>query len=381
MPLKKILWLCSWYPSETDHFNGDFIQRHAQAASLYNDVHVVHVEEGAANKETQQKLDNLTEQIIYLKTSHSLFKRVINQYRVFKSYKNAVKKYINRNGKPDIVHVHIPLKAGLGALWIKRKYGIPFVCSEHWGIYNKIVEDNYLSRPFTFRRAVKKIIDSAALFLSVSKYLAGEINNMVSQKKYQVIPNTVNTDLFYYSVKYEDKFRFIHVSNMAPLKNAAGILRAFKILLSKTQDARLVIVGNTTDDLKQYAEQLGIQSFVDFKGEIPYSQVAREMRLANCLVLFSNIENSPCVIGESLCCGLPVIATNVGGIPELIDSFNGILIESGKENLLAEAMLEKMANYQRYDLQKIAGEAKNKFSYSVVGKLFDDVYNGMLQQH
>ncbi|HQV61525.1 MAG TPA: hypothetical protein PLG08_12150, partial [Chitinophagaceae bacterium] len=43
MSRKKILWLCSWYPAKTDPYNGDFIQRHARAAALYNDIYIIHV--------------------------------------------------------------------------------------------------------------------------------------------------------------------------------------------------------------------------------------------------------------------------------------------------------------------------------------------------
>ena len=51
-----------------------------------------------------------------------------------------------------------------------------------------------------------------------------------------------------------------------------------------------------------------------------------EMQQAHSFVLNSNIENAPCVISEALCCGLPVIATRVGGVPEMVDKFNGILV-------------------------------------------------------
>ena len=77
MERKKILWLCSWYPSKMDPFNGDFIQRHARAAALFNDIHVIHVTYDYPNdvENSGQELNSigqLTEQIVYFKKKKSL---------------------------------------------------------------------------------------------------------------------------------------------------------------------------------------------------------------------------------------------------------------------------------------------------------------------
>ncbi len=74
MPRKKILWLCSWYPSKLMPFNGDFIKRHAEAASLYNDIRVIHIvrdAKGIITKDTlaeESAKNGLTEKIIYYYT-------------------------------------------------------------------------------------------------------------------------------------------------------------------------------------------------------------------------------------------------------------------------------------------------------------------------
>ncbi|MCB4234228.1 glycosyltransferase family 4 protein [Kaistella anthropi] len=69
-----------------------------------------------------------------------------------------------------------------------------------------------------------------------------------------------------------------------------------------------------------------------------YSQeVSEKMRASDCFVLFSDYENFPCVLLESLSTGTPVIATKVGGIPEVVNEKNGILISNSKDELY-EAM-------------------------------------------
>ena len=385
MSRKKILWLCSWYPNKTEPYNGDFIQRHAVAASLLNDIHVIHVAgcaPGSLQQNTEEEIsrkEGLTEHLIYFRRSTSFWGRLIAHKKWLRYYRQAVKQYMAVNGLPDLVHVHIPLKAGMAALEIKRKHGIPFVLTEHWGIYNDVAEDNYQKRNRFFKRLVRRIVDEAAAFISVSAYLAEGVNNLVTQKKYRIIPNVANTDLFYLSGVPDKGFRFIHVSNMVPLKNTQGILRAFKEVRAYNKETELVMVGDMDPGPREFAQQLDLPlGAVQFRGEIPYPGVAREMQQSHCLMLFSNIENSPCVIGEALCCGIPVIATTVGGIPELVNDCNGILVEPGNINALVNSMKEVIENYQRFNREDIAKAASDTFSYQSVSKKLDDVYDSVL---
>ena len=377
---KKILWLCSWYPNKIEPFNGDFIQRHARAASLYDDIYVIHVAADAfktASKDEKviNKAEGLIEHFVYYKRGFAFLGKIISYYRWFIVFRKAIRFYLKENGKPDLVHVHIPVKAGLLALWMKKKYKVPYVLTEHWGIYNNVEVNNYENKSTLFKNYTKKIINGAARFISVSSYLAEGVNRLVMKKKYTVIPNTVDTSLFYFNEKHSSTFRFIHVSNMVPVKNTEGILKAFKLLLQQKNNASLIMVGDTDPAIRKFANELGISvTNISFLGEVSYKQVAEELKQSQCLVLFSNIENSPCVICEALCCGLPVIATNVGGIPELVDAENSILVELGNERNLANAMQKMMESYSGYDGKKIAEDATNKFSYSVIGKKIDTVY-------
>ncbi len=379
MKRKRILWLCSWYPSEAAPFNGDFIQRHARAAALYNDIDVIHVTGTLDQSKTAFFLPiekGLTETIIHYKNRNGVIGKILNHFTWSKHYKQAIEKYINEKGKPDLVHIHVPVKAGLIALWIKKKFSIPYIVTEHWGIYNKVLNENYSNRPFWFKRLARAVFFNATKILSVSNYLAAEIRNTISTDlNFTIINNTVNTDLFYYKTKQQEKFRFIHISNMISLKNAEGILIAFKEFQSSGKNAELVIVGENYFSIEQLAADLGLlNSSVFFKGEISYSQVANEIQQSDCLVLFSIIENSPCVISEALCCGVPVIATNVGGIPELVSNANSILVEPGNTGKLKEAMIKMIETYSSFNKNKIAEDARGKFSYPIIGKEFDLLY-------
>ena len=382
---KKILWLCSWYPNKTDPFEGDFIQRHAKAAAICNDIHVLRVvndDNGIVTNDIKTEITNspgLTEEIIYIKKNVSFFGKLTHLMRWLNIHKKAIKNYIAQQGNPEIVHVHVPVKAGLLALWMKRNYGIPYIVTEHLGIYNdKVEEGKYVGRPAWFKSASKKIFSKASSFLTVSRFLGDGVNNLVTPTKYTVIPNTVDIRLFFLKEKPTSKLRFIHVSNMVPLKNVDGILEAAKILQKEKVYFELVLVGPHPPAMQKMIETNGLQVNVSFRGEVPYNKVAEEMQKANALILFSDIENSPCVIGEALCCGLPVIATNVGGIPELVDNNNGLLTEPKNAKALAATMKEMMMNYKRYNRSKISAQATATFSYEVIGKMFDEVYESIV---
>jgi glycosyltransferase involved in cell wall biosynthesis len=87
------------------------------------------------------------------------------------------------------------------------------------------------------------------------------------------------------------------------------------------------------------------------------------------------MENSPCVIGEALCCGLPVIATNVGGIPELVTPENSLLVPPQDDTALAAAFLAIYEKYKTFRHQEIADAAMSRFSMPVVGQQHHQLYS------
>ena len=108
MQRKKILWLSSWYPNKNDIFDGDFIQRHARAAAIYHDVHVIFVSDAAIDSAIEEELrqaTGLTEHIIYFRKRKGILGRISKQWKWKNNFQDAVKKYFEKNGKPDFVHV------------------------------------------------------------------------------------------------------------------------------------------------------------------------------------------------------------------------------------------------------------------------------------
>lgn len=376
---KKILWLVSWYPNKYDPFDGDFIQRHARAAALYDDIHVLFVLQQEAQTEMEEWMhqkEGLTEQLVYLPKQRGFSGKLINHLQWQRVYQQKLAHLI-RQWRPQWIHVQVPWKAGLMALWAKRKVGLPYLVTEHWGIYNNVAADNINRRSLLFRFYVKKIFYQAAGFVSVSRFLAEGVRQALLPKAFTLIPNVVDTSLFTPGKEKNERFTFLHVSNMVALKNVEGLLHAFQIFLQTTGiTAQLVLIGNRNNDYPLLAQKMNFAAgAVVFKGEIAYAAVAKEMQRAHVFVLNSNIENSPCVIGEALCSGLPVIATNVGGMPELLTPANGVLVPPGDDAGLATAMTTVYHHYRQYKAANIANAAARIFSPEVIGGKHHQLYN------
>jgi len=195
---QHVLWLCSWYPNDTDLFIGDFIQRQAQAVSLFSHVDVFSVVDANTNYSTSKSFPQMTEQVMYIQASNKFTKWL----KYIKVHQTFIKQYIQQNGKPEIIHVQVPVKAGLIALYWRWKYKIPFVVTEHYGIYNDSIEDNYRTQSFLFRYITKLVFKYASVLTTVSHSLGKEINDWVIKKPFEVIPNVVDTSLFFFQTHF-----------------------------------------------------------------------------------------------------------------------------------------------------------------------------------
>jgi glycosyltransferase involved in cell wall biosynthesis len=383
--MNKVLWLCSWYPHPGDPYEGDFIQRHAKALSLHAPVTVFYVNQEGSKKEVgddkiiEQQTEGVIENIIsfrFKKTGFSFVDKLAYNFHYYNAYKKALKAYVSKEGKPAIVHIHVPMKAGMLGRWIKKKWAIPYIISEHSSHYNGKTDDDFTKKNFFHRYHVRQVFRDAMAVTNVSAGIAGKLKALFGIKDVKIIHNTVDTRFFYYTHAAISKFRFIHVSTLANYqKNIDGMLRSFSKLAGQRQDFELVIVGPASMELKEKAMRSGLSSYLIFTGEISYPEVALQMQQASSLVLFSRYENFPCVMIEALCCGLTVIAADTGGIKEAVNEGNGILVESENEEQLTAALIRMMDEYGKFDKKKIAQDASRQFSYQAIGKQFYDLYN------
>ncbi|NTS41072.1 glycosyltransferase [Flavisolibacter sp. BT320] len=377
-----ILWLPSWYPNEKEPYNGDFIQRHARAVSLYDSVTVISFPQFGRKVKTSYAIEEkisgkLKEIIVYppFRPFHiSALDRIRYNFQYYLTARSFLKSYFKKFGLPALVHVHVPVKAGNLALWIKKKYNIPFVVSEQASTYMEAAPDNYFHRSFFYKLQLKEIFRKAVCVTNVSATIGQVLQKLFLIRDLHVIHNTVDTEMFRFAPQAHKVFTYLHVSSLSEQKNIFGILRAFSALSKLRTDWRLVLVGACSAPIKEFISRQNLDQFIELTGEVPYEEVAKKMKASNAFVLFSRHENFPCVVVEALCCGLPVVASNVAGVKEAINESNGILTPYDDEELFLDGLVKMRESHHLYKPEQISAAAIARYNFKAIGAQFHNVY-------
>ncbi|MDE0979130.1 MAG: glycosyltransferase, partial [Flavobacteriales bacterium] len=229
---------------------------------------------------------------------------------------------------------------------------------------------------------------ASTLLCPVSEDLASSMRDFGMGNHAQVIPNVVDTNLFKRdeaTASSGDSFELVHISSLSDeQKNISGMLRAIAVALPQCPQLRVTIIGDG-DPLphQQLAQTLGIANRVHIQGEIPLTEVAERMRVADALILFSNFENFPCVIPEAWASGIPVISTDVGGIAEHLTSERGILIKRGDEDALTAAIVSMATrpSLAHRDASALRAIATSTFSIESIADQYTTAYQKALHLH
>jgi glycosyltransferase involved in cell wall biosynthesis len=386
----KLLWLPGWYPNKTEPLTGDFIQRHARAVALYHQVNVIYIvrdKEGKFTKDVLEETfvkDNVHEKIIYYHIALSgipLLEKFLSVLKYKRLYRQAAKTYLAEEGPPAGVHVHVVNKNGFAARWLKRKYTIPFVVSEQWTAYLPEAVPNFRDLPYLFRMMWRRTMEEASGLTVVSQYLGNAITAIRKQMTFEVIPNVVDSSLFFLTGKKENKpVQFIHISTLGYQKNPEAVLNAFAIVKKTNSSFRLSVFGPEKKDLLDMCANLGLQEQVFFYNEIPQPELALFMQQSDALIFYSRYETFGCVLIEANACGIPVIASDIPVFHETIEEgVNGYFAAGEKPTALAEKIVWFMEQRKNIPDETIALVAKEKYSYERIGRLFSAFYTRVLK--
>lgn len=378
---KQILFISRWYPHRYDPMFGLFVERHARAAAIHNDVSViyVHADTSISKPFFEEHHEKHFRELKYYYPVKKGLGRLISPWHFFSVMKQAFKKLESFGRQPDVVHVNILTRMGAFAWWLKRTRDIPYVITEHWSRYQP-QHNNF--KGFFRKRLTKKVVKHAAAVSTVSDDLRQAMESHgLANDNYKVIPNVVDVDFFHPDKAKEksNKTIFIHLSCMEERsKNMSGILRAVKKLENRRDDFILYMVGEGVDlqQTIQKAEGLGLKDrVVFFTGLKEGDELLKLMQRADAMVLFSRYENLPVVILEAFACGMPVISSDVGGISEHLNNKRGRLVEPLNEAALTDAMEKMIVEKDTFDREAIRQYATDHFSMEVIGNQFDKMYS------
>ena len=384
--LPYILWLPSWYPCKLTPYDGDFIQRHAQAVSLYHPVHVLHIirdKEGTVTKDisVEERQDgNLKETIIYYYCKPSFFKLAdsfLSIRKYTRTYQDFLAGHFAEYGLPSLVHVHIAFKAGIIAKWIRKNRGVEYLITEQWTVYLEEAKPNFSNLSFSARYLISKIMNDALLITPVSEYLAAAIQKKWPSAECEIVPNVVNTAIFYPEEKAASgKLKLIHISTLAYQKDPESLIEAAGILKRSGVDFSLDIFGPVNEQVQSLIAKEGVDDCINMKGEVPQNILAEYMMHADALVLYSRYETFGCVLIEANACGIPVIVPDTKLMHEIVENnVNGILVHPASSSALAEALINFSKIKDSFSKQKIAAHAAAKYSYARVGKMYSEIYS------
>jgi teichuronic acid biosynthesis glycosyltransferase TuaC len=284
--------------------------------------------------------------------------------------------YVDRFGRPDVIHAHGALPAGRLASAIGVRTGIPYVLTEHSTAFscNKIL-------PWQ-ESIVRQVLAQAAARVMVSPELGHllEMRYGSDARPWQWIPNSVApifrpADRQCHSAAGK-RFRFLNVALLTSKKGHDILLRATADLLAGNIDAELRIVGGgpLRRSLVRLSEQLGIASHVTFLGTVDRDRVMSEMQSADCFVLSSRCETFGVVLIEALACGLPVIATTCGGPECIVEKPDGLLIPPNDVPALAHAMRQVRLTANDYQPTTLRRRCLARFGEQTVARQIVEIY-------
>ncbi|MBQ7383027.1 MAG: glycosyltransferase family 4 protein [Paludibacteraceae bacterium] len=345
----KVLYLTPWYPSKKDEMSGLFVRKHVEAVRAQGvEVRVIFAESW---RETGRQW-----------------------------------KALRREGWiPDVVQLNVIQKQGLLALWLKKRYGIPYVIVEHWSGY--LPENGMFKRLSAIKKRIyRRIAAQAEQVLCVSQRLQQAMQDCgIRAQQWGLIDNVV--DGFFSEkveskkTKVESKKTLLHVSCFDErAKNVKGLLRAAKMLSEKRQDWKLVLVGTGVDytDVRAFADTLDIpEGLLEWTGELTPREVAEKMHEADALVLSSRYETYGVVLAEAAAAGLPILSTPVGIAENVANLIVPQEIAQNKPGRMAEFMESVLWNQESGVRNQ---EVRERFSADFIGKKLKKSYDSCLHR-
>ena len=310
-------------------------------------------------------------------------------------YNRFIAKYIlnlHKEKKFDILHQH-DFISNIFTTKKLKKY-LPIVITNHTGEY--LLLDRYMLTKF----AIPFLLKHVDALIGPSHELA-EVNCLKRGGRAFYIPNGVDIKEFYPLSENEknkvkeyldiplDRILILCARRWAPTKGVIYLVRAIKSIIKKCPTAYFLISGNDYFGYPEYRnmilkeiEEQNIGGNIKLLGDIPHEKMAAYDQIADVVVLPSLLEATSLSGLEAMACGAPVVGSNIGGIPEIIeDGHNGYLVSAKNVVELSDALIKIITDGKS---RKNMGEESRKkveseFTWNIIAKKTENVYLRVLR--
>ncbi|HEY0293192.1 MAG TPA: glycosyltransferase family 4 protein [Hansschlegelia sp.] len=285
--------------------------------------------------------------------------------------------------QPDVIHCHGAKGGAFGRIvgaWLNRRRPVARLYAPHGGSLHydpKSLEGRIY---FRVERALERFTDA---LIHVSDYERQAYVSHVGEPRCPavVVRNGLTPQEFLPVVAAEEARDFLYLGMLRDLKGVDVFIQAVALLAGSDRPATAIIVGDGPDDARYraMAADLGLNDLVDFRPSTPTREA---FALGRAVVVPSRAESMPYVVLEAIAASLPIIATRVGGIPEIFGPFTEELIAPGDPQALAAAMAALIADPDA----AAAGAAARKrhisgeFSVSEMSSRVEKVYRTAIGQ-
>ena len=380
--------MTAWYPTNEQPVGGVFVREHAKAVRLYDDVVVLHCAgpdpslKGLWRVE-QESNESLTEGIPTYRVWHRRSPIPKTSYLVYLwSAFQAFRRITAENVRWDIIHAHV-FQAGLPAVLIGRFHRIPVIVTEQWTLFPKKILDR--SSAWKASTAFRW----AQLVMPVSQSLQQAIEAYGIKGRFHVIPNVVDTQLFYPNSSPQSKnesckrLLFVGLLDLSHKKGVPYLFQALTQLRRQRDDWQLDIVGDgpARAEYERLAIDSGLADKVTFHGLKSKREVAEFMRQAHLFVLPSLFETFAAVAAEALATGTPVLSTRCGGPEEFIVEDVGMVVPPANAEALCKGLDYMLNHLDRFPPHQVSRYATERFSPERVGEQLHTIYATYFQRH
>lgn len=359
----KVLHITNWFPNQDNPKEAPWIKNHIDSLPESIANHIIHFEIKPGNrfKRSTHRTPELQQTIIHIPFKTWFIIEML--YGLWLIYKLVI---LRTHHKYDIINVHIAYPLLTYWHWIKKLVKTPLVISEHWSAYHF----NFNAKKELPR--IQKIFQQNIPVITVSESLHSDLRNFSSSVfPGYVVPNIVNEELFHPDPSIERGNHFFMVSKWKWPKLPLIVFDAFKEFHIQHPDFTLVVGGYGPDygAMEEWIQENHMKGKIQLIGSLNSEEIAHHLKTCKAFLHCSEYETFSVVCAEAVCCHTPVIASKIGGIPEVVDTNEGILLDSFNVVNWSNTMEECIS-------KTFAFKKKDQFSKKVVGNKYADIlYN------